>query len=115
MFDFNKYEKYLVGMDTEPGIPGLFSKRIGWITRYRFKFDNGFGASVVKGDGTYGGEDDLWEIAVITFDENGEYYINSSNPITENWESSDDVLGWLTDEDVNRYLEKIKILDSNSV
>lgn len=112
MFNFAKYKDFLVGMDEEPGVQGIFSKRIGWIRRYRFKFNNGFGASVVKGYGTYGGEEDLWELAVITFDEDGRYYINSSNPITENWESSDDVMGWLTDEDVDNYLEQIKNLET---
>ena len=32
-----------------------------------YKFANGYGASVVKGEHTYGGDEGLWELAVIRF------------------------------------------------
>ena len=35
-----------------------------------FKFDNGYGASVVRGPYTYGGDSGLFELAVIKFDGN---------------------------------------------
>ena len=39
---------------------------------YIFKFDNGIGASVIKHIGSYGYDQDLWELATIKFDENGD-------------------------------------------
>lgn len=65
------------------------------------KFNNGYGASVVKGEFSYGGRDGLFELAVIG--ENGELHYD--NPI-----SNGDVLGYLTKEDVSEVLEKISKL-----
>jgi len=65
------------------------------------QFSNGYGASIVKGEHTYGGKDGLYEIAV--FGKNGE--ISYSTPIT------DDVLGYLSEEEVEKTLTDIKNLD----
>ena len=65
------------------------------------QFPNGYGASVVQGPYTYGGKDGLYEIAV--FGKNGE--ITYSTPIT------DDVLGYLSEEEVEKTLTDIKNLD----
>jgi hypothetical protein len=65
------------------------------------QFQNGYGASIVKGEHTYGGRDGLYEIAV--FGKDGQ--ISYSTPIT------DDVLGYLTEEDVEKTLTDIKNLD----
>lgn len=62
-------------------------------------FDNGFSASNVKGFGTYGGQEGLYEIAVIYLDE-----------ICYDTYLTDDVLGWLSEEDVEDTLRKIKDL-----
>jgi hypothetical protein len=64
-----------------------------------YKFDNGYSASVVRGPGTYGFEDGLWELAVI---KDGD--ICYDTPIT------DDVLGYLSDDEVLSVLEKIENL-----
>jgi len=66
----------------------------------RIQFDNGFGASIVKHQYSYGGGDGLYEIAVL--DSGGE--ITYTTPIT------DDVLGYLSEEDVERYVNEIKNL-----
>ncbi len=67
------------------------------------RFDNGYGASVVSSAYSYGGDCGLYEIAVLKFD--GEAWeINYDTPIT------DDVLGYLTPEDVQRYLAEIEAL-----
>lgn len=69
--------------------------------QWRFKFNNGFGASVIKHFGSYGFEDDLFELAVLEW--TGEYHeITYDTPI------SDDVVGYLTNDEVMNYLYQIK-------
>jgi hypothetical protein len=65
------------------------------------QFPNGYGASIVQGEHTYGGKDGLYEIAV--FGKDG--HITYSTPIT------DDVLGYLSEEEVEKTLIDIKNLD----
>ena len=71
---------------------------------YIFRFENGYGASIIKHMGSYGYAEDEFEMAVIYF-EGDEYGIIYNTPIT------DDVLGYLNNEEVLEYLEKIKNLD----
>jgi hypothetical protein len=66
----------------------------------RIQFENGFGASVVRSEYTYGGKDGLYELAVLDSDGNLTY----DTPITE------DVIGYLTEEDVTNLLEQIESL-----
>lgn len=72
--------------------------------QYLFRFDNGYGASVVKGFGTYGYENDLWELAVIKFNKDDGWDIVCDTDITN------DVLGWLSVEEVLETLDSIKNL-----
>ena len=72
--------------------------------QYVFRFENNYGASVVKHLGSYGYDQDLWELAVIQFDEDGKCDLTYDTPIT------DDVEGYLTDEDVRNLLARIKEL-----
>lgn len=70
---------------------------------YIFSFDNGYQASVVKCSvgflgGSYGCEQDLWELAVL---KNGELHYD--NPVAKG-----DVRGYLTDKDVNKLLREIE-------
>ena len=65
-----------------------------------YKFDNGYGASVVKHDMSYGSKDGLYEIAVL--DNNGALCYDT--PIT------DDVIGYLSTVDVEQYLAEISLL-----
>ena len=67
---------------------------------YEYQFDNGYGASVVKHDGSYGGKQGLYEIAVL--DSTGD--LCYSTPIT------DDVVGHATEETVLDTLHRIKML-----
>jgi hypothetical protein len=62
-------------------------------------FPNGYGASVVKHDMSYGGKQGLWEMAVL---KNGELCYNTS--------VTSDVLGHLSDEDVEFHLKEIENL-----
>ena len=65
----------------------------------RIQFENGFGASVVKTEYTYGGDKGLYELAVF---KDGE--ICYDTPIT------DDVIGYLRPEDVTDVMAKIQQL-----
>lgn len=72
--------------------------------QYIFKFENGYGASVIKHIGSYGHEHDLWELAVIRFYRDDDWYLEYDTDI------ADDVLGHLTDERVRELFQKIKDL-----
>ena len=72
-----------------------------------YRFDNNYGASVVHPSYSYGNENGLWELAVLGYTDDLYWYINYDTPIT------DDVIGHLTDEDVEKILHKIKELPKN--
>lgn len=65
------------------------------------QYSNGYGASIVQGPHTYGGKDGLYELAV--FGKDGE--ITYDTPITN------DVLGYLSEDEVTKTLLDIKNLD----
>ncbi len=69
----------------------------------RVDFPNGYGASIVCHDDSYGGpynkRNSLFELAVLKDDK-----IDSTTPIT------DDVLGYLTIEKLNEILKRIEEL-----
>ena len=67
---------------------------------YEYQFDNGYGASVVKHDASYGGKQGLYEIAVL--DSTGD--LCYSTPIT------DDVIGYANEDKVLDTLHRIKML-----
>ena len=66
-----------------------------------YKFENGRGASVIRGPYSYGGEEGFYELAVL--DENG--HLDYATPITNG------VIGWLKWEEVIELLRKIKELE----
>ena len=68
-----------------------------------YQFANGFGASVVQFPGSYGYDAGLWELAVVKFD-GDDYSICYDTPIT------DDVLGHLSDAEVQQTLARINAL-----
>ena len=74
---------------------------IGIGVKARINFDNGYGASVVKSPYSYGGNQGLYELAIIKDDA-----ICYDTPIT------DDVLGYLTEDQVSDYLCQIQELKS---
>ena len=74
---------------------------------YLFKFPNRYGASVIKRRCSYGYEDDLWELGVIRFGTDDEVW-----RLTYDTEITDDVIGFLTDENVRDLLKRIKELDA---
>lgn len=69
----------------------------------RHFFDNGYGVSVIKPSNSYGGNDGLYELAVLKGTEE-EWDIRYDTPIT------DDVIGYLTKEEVEALLDQVKNL-----
>lgn len=76
--------------------------------QYLFKAPNNYGASIVRHDFSYGNSQGLWELAVLKYEENEtnlhNFEICYTTPITE------DVLGYLTESDINETLDKISAL-----
>lgn len=68
-----------------------------------YKFSNGYGASVVMHQLSYGGPEVLWELAVIKFVDDHAWYITCI---------TDDVVGYLPDAEVSELLDKIEALTS---
>lgn len=66
-------------------------------------FDNGYGVSVDRSYGTYGYEKGLFELAVIIGTQE-DYDLCYDTPIT------DDVIGWLNEDDVVKYMEEVSKL-----
>jgi len=72
-------------------------------TQKIYKFPNEYGASVVQFYGSYGYDDGKWELGVVKWD-GDDYKLTYETPITN------DVLGHLTWEDVEKHLAEIKSL-----
>lgn len=66
-------------------------------------FENGYGTSVIMTPYSYGGSDGLYEIAILKGTEE-EWEICYDTPIT------DDVVGYLTREDVESILNQVENL-----
>ena len=130
--NYEGFEEYLVEREDSPTRIGL--RKLPGV-RYVFRFENNYGASVVKHLGSYGYDQDLWELAVIRFRKYGElcieYFENHGCDeeleelldVIESDEAEDDVYiltydtpitddieGHLTDEDVRNLLARIKEL-----
>lgn len=94
--NYDGFENYLVKKATK--LDGI---------QYLFKFDNGYGGSVIKYNGSYGSKEDLWELAVVKYtdpDSVDQFVLVYDTDIT------DDVEGYLTDEDVVNLLSQIRDL-----
>lgn len=103
--NYKGFETYLIKRKTEV-FDSIFRGKFEGV-QYRFKFDNGYGASVIKQYGSYGYKEDLWELAVIFFrnpDDPEDYELTYNTPIAR------DVIGHLTDDRVREILGKIKEL-----
>ena len=70
-----------------------------------FKFPNDYGASLIQGRYTHGGDEGLFEIAVLTFTSDKDWEICYDTTIT------DDTLGYLTESEVYETLEQIYKLE----
>jgi len=68
-------------------------------TQRLYEFENGWGASVISGPHTYGGERGLWELAVM-----------HDGRISYDTHITNDVLGYLTEDEVETTLSQIRVL-----
>ena len=71
----------------------------GFDTIASHTFPNGYGASIITGEHAYSSEDAPYELAVL-----------HNNEITYDTPLTGDVLGYLTEDEVNEYLLKIEAL-----
>lgn len=71
-----------------------------------YLFDNGYGASVIRHRGSYGGPIGLWEVAVIVWNSiDNDWHLCYSTAITY------DVIGYLEEDQVNTVLSFIEKLN----
>lgn len=83
----------------------LFSRQVWGGTQVVHKFDNGYGASVVRHNFSYGSDRGLFELIVLKFiPDTDDFDVDYSTPIT------DDVLGCLTEQEVLDTLAQIEEL-----
>lgn len=86
----------------------LPKREINGGVQYLFKAkNNNYGASIVKHSFSYGNKQGLWELAVIEWDK-------EDFELTYETEITNDVLGYLSDNDVMEILEKIESLPNKS-
>lgn len=71
-----------------------------------YRFDNGFGASVVRFRGSFGGTEGKWELAVIHYTGEDEY----SFEVRYDTAVTHSLLGFLSDAEVEELLTKIEAL-----
>ena len=81
----------------------LYEKSINNGIQKVYKFENGFGASVVQHDYSYGSSEGKWELAVLEF-EGDDWVLTYDTPITS------DVLGYLDEEEIELILKEIQAL-----
>lgn len=75
--------------------------------QWRFKFENNYGASVIKMWGSYGYREDKFELAVLYFDND----VDTEGHLCYTTSITDDVIGYLENKEVLELLEKIKNLE----
>ena len=66
----------------------------------RMHFENGYGVSVVSHSYSYGGRDGLYEVAVL----------DSNDELTYDTPVTNDVIGYLTEEDVTDVMKQVQEL-----
>ena len=67
--------------------------------RYKISLDDTYEVSVIKKHGSYGYDEDLWEVALCY--KNLNLLVN----IEEYLDLMDDVIGWLNEEEVNDWID----------
>jgi hypothetical protein len=81
----------------------IIKRKTGRINQAVLRFPNNFGASIIQGPYTYGGDRGLFELAVVHFnDQSNDYEIHYDNPV-----ANGDVIGYLDELEVLELLTKI--------
>lgn len=93
------FEEYIDNWTTTDGI---------WDDQRMYKFENDWGASIIYHQGSYGYGQGLVELAVVRWNKDGTDWCLSYDT-----EITDDVIGYLTQEQAKEILEKIKNLEDN--
>jgi len=88
-------ELITINKSVQDCISHIDDKSSGMMSRARVYFKNGHELSVIRGQYSYGGDEGLFEITL------------SDPNVLDKEDSCDDVLGYLTIERVNYYIEKI--------
>ena len=72
----------------------------------KYRFPNGYGAYVVNNSNIYGVEEVFYSIAVLKYhsDDNDDHTIDYETPVTN------DVIGWVHADDLDKHLAKIESL-----
>ena len=81
----------------------VIERSVGGGTQKLYRFENGYGASVIKHEFSYGGQAGLWELVVLKY--NGEGIDDWD--ITYETEITNDIIGWLSLEAVEDLLVRI--------
>lgn len=83
-------------------VTGLFDNSSAFMEhrQIRLDFPNGYGASVIHGDYTYGGQQGLYEVGVLFHSK----LVSSDNPFID----GDSVRGYMTKEDVVAFLRTVR-------
>lgn len=93
------FEEYIDNWTTTDGI---------WDDQRMYKFENDWGASIIYHQGSCGYGQGLVELAVVRWNKDGTDWCLSYDT-----EITDDVIGYLTQEQAKEILEKIKNLEDN--
>lgn len=96
---------------------------------HKFLFENGYGGSVIRHDFSYGGAEGLWEMAVITHNVPSDRLasfvkadptkaidppVDVSTELIYDTPVMNDVMGHLTPEQVEGFLDQIKALEKRA-
>jgi hypothetical protein len=90
-----------------------FQPHPNWVgVQAKHFFDNGYGVSVIQSPNSYGGDEGLYELAVLKHYVQKDYGAGLSHKweICYDTHITDDVLGHLTEEQVESYLCDIEKL-----
>ena len=93
ILNYEGFEKYFVRYDN-----------MKYFIRYIFRFENGYGAGIVKMLSTHYHPEDLWELSVMKF------YDKCHCDLAYDVPMEDYIYDHLTDEDVRNLLVRIKEL-----
>lgn len=98
-----------VSADLKPLIARTIDNSDPYMNRVRVEFTNGYVLSIVRGDYSYGGDDGLFEIALI----NQQQELDGS--LFDEGDRVDDVLGYCDLEKINHYVRKLAYLPAKDV